>query len=79
MWGLVLPTLAIVGTQPFHLDENVGLEHMFVVATRTAWSPLEQALARANAEKPSGATENPLALRTRGSVVRSTITFRIGG
>jgi hypothetical protein len=56
--------------QAFRLDDNVGIEHLFVVVTQKAWGPLEQTLANANAAQPSGSSENPLALRTRGSAAQ---------
>jgi hypothetical protein len=56
--------------QAFHLDDNVGIEHLFVVVTREPWSALEQTLAKANAAQPAGSSENPLALRTRGSATQ---------
>jgi len=59
--------------QAFHLDDNVGIEHLFVVATKKPWIALEQALAKANAAQPSGSSENPLALRTRGSAIKGEL------
>jgi hypothetical protein len=64
--------------QAFHLDDNVGIEHFFVVVTNKAWGPLEQALAEANSAEPAGSSENPLALRTRGSATKGETSLPEG-
>jgi serine/threonine protein kinase len=51
-----------------HLDERLGVEHVYVAATAQRWPELEQALRRgaeARARRPV-AVEAPLGFRTRG-------------
>jgi hypothetical protein len=54
--------------QVFFLDENLGVEHFYIVATRTPWPALEEALGKAGL---SGNPNKPVlaffSLQTRGS------------
>jgi hypothetical protein len=51
----------------FHLDDNLGVEHLYVIATESAWTDLEEALRKAGTTS-SGALPVQAAfnLKTRG-------------
>jgi hypothetical protein len=64
------------GDKALYLDETLGIEHLYVVATRGRWAALEDALAKAAASPHSPtAIEAPFGLRTRGvGGTRDTVT-----
>lgn len=55
------------GDIAYHLDENLGIEHIYTVATRNRWSDLETALGKAyTSVGPRTRIEASFDLRTRG-------------
>lgn len=53
------------GEDALHLDENLGIEHIYIVATPSRWEALEKALSDA-AKTQAVPVDVPLGLRTRG-------------
>ena len=62
--------------QAFFLDENLGVEHFYIVATQTPWPALEEALGKA---RLSGSMNRPIlanfSLKTRGSAGTRPVEF----
>jgi hypothetical protein len=55
------------GDQAFYLDENQGVEHIYIVATRSRWSDLESALAKASKSRVAKSSiQYAFNLQTRG-------------
>lgn len=52
----------------FHLDENLGLEHLYVIATQSRWYELENALEKAcKARAGTAPIQTAFNLKTRGA------------
>jgi len=51
--------------EAFHLDENIGIEHIYTAVTANRWVELEQFLQKASVAKPVKIS-SPLRLKTRG-------------
>jgi hypothetical protein len=66
--------------QAYYLDENVGVEHFYIVATKTPWSALEEALGKAGL---SGDPNKPIlasfSLQTRGSAGIRPVPVKLPG
>jgi len=55
------------GDATFYLDENLGVEHIYVVATRSRWSDLETALTKASKSRAGKSSiQYAFNLQTRG-------------
>jgi hypothetical protein len=53
------------GEEALHLDENLGIEHIYIVATANRWDALEKSLSDGSKTK-AVPVNAPLGLRTRG-------------
>ena len=61
------------GEEALHLDENLGIEHIYIVATPNRWDALEKALS--DGSKATAVPVNtPIGLRTRGVGGARTVT-----